>query len=78
MPHYEMTDLLDLVLEEGASDLHIHTLAPPVLRIHGEMTQLDGPALTPEDSEYQFSVENGLERRRNTEKNTRTGKKEVD
>ena len=47
-----MTDLLDLVLEEGASDLHIHTLAPPVLRIHGEMTQLDGPALTPEDSEY--------------------------
>ena len=52
MPHYEMTDLLDLVLEEGASDLHIHTLAPPVLRIHGEMTQLDGPALTPEDSEY--------------------------
>ena len=44
MPHYEMTDLLDLVLEEGASDLHIHTLAPPVLRIHGEMTQLDGPA----------------------------------
>ena len=52
MPHYEMTDLLDLVLEEGASDLHIHTLAPPVLRIHGEMTQLDGPPLTPEDSEY--------------------------
>ena len=32
----------------------------------------------PEDSEYQFSVENGLERRGNTEKNTRTGKKEVD
>lgn len=32
----------------------------------------------PDDSEYQFSVENGLERRGNTEKNTRTGKKEVD
>lgn len=32
----------------------------------------------PENSEYQFSVENGLERRGNTEKNTRTGKKEVD
>ena len=32
----------------------------------------------PEDSEYQFSVENGLERRGNTEKNTRTGKNEVD
>ena len=52
MAHYEMADLLDLVLEEGASDLHIHTLAPPVLRIHGEMTQLDGPVLTPEDTEY--------------------------
>lgn len=32
----------------------------------------------PEDSEYQFSVENGLERRRNTEENPRTGKKKDD
>ena len=32
----------------------------------------------PDDSEYQFSVENGLERRRNTEENPRTGKKKDD
>lgn len=32
----------------------------------------------PKDSEYQFSVENGLERRRNKEEDPRTGKKKVD
>lgn len=32
----------------------------------------------PDDSEYQFSVENGLERRGNTEENPRTGKKKGD
>ena len=32
----------------------------------------------PEDSEYQFSVENGLERRGNKEENPRTGKKKCD
>ena len=32
----------------------------------------------PEDSEFQFSVENGLERRRNKEEDPRTGKKKGD
>ena len=32
----------------------------------------------PDDSEYQFSVENGLERRRNTEENPRTASKRGD
>ncbi|MDD4099158.1 MAG: hypothetical protein PHC30_10335, partial [Lentisphaeria bacterium] len=52
MPRLEMGDLLDLVLEEGASDLHIPCFSPPVLRMHGEMTPLDIEPLGPEDTEY--------------------------
>ena len=52
MPYIEMADLLDLVLEEGASDLHIPCYSPPVFRLHGEMTPLDLPPMQPEDTEY--------------------------
>jgi twitching motility protein PilT len=47
----EMADLLQLVLDEGASDLHIETGVSPVLRIHGEMQPLEAAALTPDDTE---------------------------
>ncbi|MBR4613729.1 MAG: Flp pilus assembly complex ATPase component TadA, partial [Kiritimatiellae bacterium] len=47
-----MADLLDLVLQEGASDLHLPCFSPPVLRIHGELTPLDVPPMQPEDTEY--------------------------
>ena len=52
MAKLEMADLLDLVLEEGASDLHLPCYSPPVIRIHGEMTPLDVPPMQPEDTEY--------------------------
>jgi twitching motility protein PilT len=52
MPRLEMADLLQLVLDEGASDLHLPVGSPPVLRIHGEMTPLDTEPLVPEDTEY--------------------------
>ncbi len=52
MARIEMSDLLELVLEEGASDLHTPVGSPPVLRIHGEMTPLETDPLTPEDTEY--------------------------
>ena len=52
MPIVEMSELLELVLQEGASDLHIPCYSPPVLRLHGEMTPLDLPPLGPEDTEY--------------------------
>lgn len=48
---YEMNDLLDLMVEQGASDLHVSVGQPPVLRVHGAMTPIDGPALTPADTE---------------------------
>lgn len=39
----EMTDLLQLVVDEGVSDLHIEVGAPPLVRLHGEITPLDLP-----------------------------------
>ena len=47
----EMDELLDLVVTEGVSDLHLEVGVPPVIRLHGEMTQLDLPPLQPEDTE---------------------------
>lgn len=47
----EMSDLLQFVVDEGASDLHIEVGAPPTVRIHGEMTPLELPMLTAQDTE---------------------------
>ena len=47
----EMSDLLQLVIDEGASDLHLPVGSPPVLRIHGGLTPLDTDVLAPEDTE---------------------------
>jgi twitching motility protein PilT len=48
---FEMDDLLQLVLDEGASDLHIEVGAPPTLRIHGGLEHLNTDVLTPQDTE---------------------------
>jgi len=47
----EMNELLELAVEEGASDLHICVGIPPVLRIHGSLHPLDSAVLRPEDTE---------------------------
>ena len=47
----EMSDLLELAVNEGASDLHLEVGVPPVLRIHGHMQPLDCTPLMPEDTE---------------------------
>jgi twitching motility protein PilT len=45
----EIDRLLNIMLEKKASDLHISTTAPPMLRIDGEMAPIPGhPVLTPE------------------------------
>ncbi len=46
-----MNDLLSLVVEEGASDLHIQVGQSPTMRLHGEMIPVEGPKLTGEDTE---------------------------
>jgi twitching motility protein PilT len=48
---YEMNDLLELVVEQKCSDLHLQVGTPPTLRLRGSMTPIDGPALTPADTE---------------------------
>jgi twitching motility protein PilT len=46
-----MSDLLQLVVSEGGADLHLRVGVPPVIRIHGILTRVEGPALRPEDTE---------------------------
>jgi len=46
-----MSDLLQLVVEENASDLHLSVGVPPVLRINGGLQPLDAGILRPEDTE---------------------------
>lgn len=46
-----MNDLLELMVDQGASDLHIQVKQPPTLRISGTMTPVDGPPLTAKDAE---------------------------
>src|SRR3982750_33620 len=48
---YSMSDLLQLVVSEGASDLHLRVGIPPTIRVHGILHRVEGPALTPEDAE---------------------------
>src|SRR6188474_1838406 len=48
---YSMSDLLQLVVSEGSSDLHIRDGVPPVIRLHGILHRVEGPSLQPEDTE---------------------------
>ncbi len=47
----KMNDLLQLVVDENASDLHLTVGVPPVLRINGSMHPLESEPLRPEDTE---------------------------
>src|SRR5664279_5342797 len=48
---YAMSDLLQLVVSEGASDLHTRVGTAPTIRVHGILHRVEGPALTPEAAE---------------------------
>jgi twitching motility protein PilT len=47
----QMEDLLQVVVDEGGSDLHVHVGVPPVIRLHGRLIHMDLPVLTAEDTE---------------------------
>ncbi len=49
--HVEMDDLLQLTVDEGASDLHLAVGLPPVMRLHGRLEALDCEPLRPEDTD---------------------------
>src|SRR5213075_996130 len=46
-----MSDLLQLVVSEGAADLHLRVNIPPVIRLHGILHRVEGPSIEPEDTE---------------------------
>ncbi|MDR1496813.1 MAG: type IV pilus twitching motility protein PilT [Puniceicoccales bacterium] len=48
---FTLEQLLDLVVEHNASDLHLHVGQAPALRVHGEIVTVDAPHLTPDDTE---------------------------
>jgi len=48
---YSMSDLLQLMVSEGSSDLHIRVGVPPVIRVHGTLHRIEGPTLQPPDTE---------------------------
>jgi twitching motility protein PilT len=51
MSSYDMVSLLDLMVDQRASDLHLHVGQSPCLRLSGEITPVDGAILTPADTE---------------------------
>ena len=46
-----MNDLLELVVEQNASDLHLQVGQSPTLRMSGSMLPIEGEPLTPQDTE---------------------------
>jgi twitching motility protein PilT len=48
---YSISDLLQLVVSEGSSDLHLRVGTPPVIRLHGILHRVEGPSLKAEDTE---------------------------
>ena len=48
---YQISDLLQLMVSEGAADLHLRVNIPPVIRLHGILHRVEGPNLRPEDTE---------------------------
>ncbi len=47
---YEMNQLLQICMDQNASDIHITVGRPPSFRISGSVKSLKSPALTPEDT----------------------------
>ena len=47
----EMNQMLKVIVERDASDLHLHVAKPSVMRLHGVLDVIDPDTLTPEDTE---------------------------
>ncbi|MDA7915753.1 type IV pilus twitching motility protein PilT [Verrucomicrobia bacterium] len=52
---YAMADLLQLMVDLGAADLHVRVGIPPALRVGGILERVEGPPCTPEDTEELMS-----------------------
>ncbi len=45
----DISEILKFSTEQGASDLHISSGEPPIIRVHGEIQKVDMPSLTKDD-----------------------------
>lgn len=53
----DLADILNKVLEDDVSDLHLTVGSPPMVRIRGRLEALDGPPLTAADTrEFVYSI----------------------
>ncbi|MCZ6450542.1 MAG: PilT/PilU family type 4a pilus ATPase, partial [Deltaproteobacteria bacterium] len=60
----DITQLLAFAVEQGASDCHLSSGEPPMLRIHGDLKKLDHPSLTQEDVHAMvFDIMNDAQRK---------------
>lgn len=60
----DITDLLKVMKEQKASDLHLTTGIPPSIRVHGELTPMDLPPLNPDTiHELLYGVLNDFQRK---------------
>ena len=60
-----LPELLKATVERDGSDLHITTDTPPQVRVHGHLTRLDGPALSPsETKQLAYSVLTDAQKKR--------------
>jgi twitching motility protein PilT len=65
-----MHQLLKTMVEQGASDLHISTNTPPLIRIDGQMMPLKVPSLQPADSKQLcYSILTDAQKRKFEEEN---------
>ena len=51
MNSYELSVMLEQLVKEGGSDLHLSVGSPPRVRVDGALEPIEGPALTAEDTE---------------------------
>ena len=73
MPSLQIDKLLETVVKENCSDLHIATEQPPVVRLHGRLVRLETKTLdaedtvslmksiTPERNQQEFAEEGGTD-----------------
>ena len=45
----KLSQLLKLMTEKGASDLHVKPMRPPLLRVHGKLVPLKADPLKPDE-----------------------------
>ncbi|GKT11831.1 MAG: twitching motility protein PilT [Thiomicrorhabdus sp.] len=60
----EITELLEFSVQQGASDLHLSTGQPPIIRINGDIQRIDSPTLKAEQLQTMiYDVMNDEQRR---------------